>query len=75
MFLISLVFMIAFNIVNNLLSDSQYDFRPGRSCAIQLLEILDEWPILLNSFNPVGQYTGIKHSHILQTTEVKLIGR
>jgi hypothetical protein len=43
-------------IVNNLLSDSQYDFRPGRSCAIQLLEILDEWSILLDSFNPVGQY-------------------
>ena len=26
---------------NNLLSDSQYGFRLGRSCAIQLLEILD----------------------------------
>lgn len=34
-------------IVNNLLSDSQYDFRPGRSCAIQLLEILNEWSIYL----------------------------
>ena len=40
-------------IVNNLLSDSQYGFKPGRSCAIQLLEILDEWSILLDSSNPV----------------------
>ena len=43
-------------IVNNLLSDSQYGFRPGRSCPIQLLEILDEWSIyviLLDSSNPV----------------------
>jgi hypothetical protein len=40
-------------IVNNLFSDSQYGFRLGISCAIQLLEILDEWSILLDSSNPV----------------------
>jgi hypothetical protein len=45
--------MINHLIVNNLLSDSQYGFRLGRSCAIQLLEILDEWSILLDSSNPV----------------------
>lgn len=28
---------------NNLLSDNQYGFRAGRSCSIQLLEILDSW--------------------------------
>ncbi len=38
---------------NNLISDSQYGFRPGRSCAIQLLEVLDEWSTLLDSSNPV----------------------
>ena len=28
---------------NNLLSDEQYGFRPGRSCATQLLNVLQEW--------------------------------
>ena len=38
---------------NNLLSDCQYGFRPGRSCSIQLLEVLDQWSELLDSSNPV----------------------
>ena len=28
---------------NNLLSDEQYGFRSGRSCATQLLNVLQEW--------------------------------
>ncbi|CAG2209250.1 unnamed protein product [Mytilus edulis] len=35
---------------NNLLSDCQYGFRPGRSCSIQLLEVLDHWSSLLDNF-------------------------
>ena len=38
---------------NHLFSDNQYGFRPGRSCVIQLLEILDEWTKLLDIGNPV----------------------
>ena len=41
-------------ITNKLLSDSQYGFRPGRSCAIQPLEIIDEWSILFDSSRPVA---------------------
>ena len=28
---------------NNLISDSQYGFRKGRSCITQLLECIEEW--------------------------------
>ena len=38
---------------NHLFSDDQYGFRPGRSCVVQLLEILDEWTKLLDNGNPV----------------------
>ena len=30
-------------LTNNLLSDSQYGFRPGRSCTLQMLCALDSW--------------------------------
>ena len=29
--------------VNNLFSDHQHGFRPGRSCIPQLLEVCDKW--------------------------------
>jgi len=38
---------------NNLLSDCQYGFRTGRSCVIQLLEILDQWSQYIDSSLPV----------------------
>lgn len=38
---------------NKLLSNDQYGFRSGRSCAIQLLEILDEWTQLIDEGNPI----------------------
>lgn len=38
---------------NNLLSECQYGFRPGRSCTIQLLEILDHWSELLDYSFPI----------------------
>ena len=38
---------------NNLLSDCQYGFRAGRSCVIQLLEILDQWSQYIDSSLPV----------------------
>ena len=34
---------------NNLFTDSQYGFRPGRSCVTQLLEVLDEWSDWMDS--------------------------
>lgn len=38
---------------NHLLSDAQYGFRPGRSCVIQLLEILDEWTKIVDNGDPI----------------------
>jgi hypothetical protein len=31
---------------NDLFTNSQYGFRPGRSCVTQLLEVLDDWSVL-----------------------------
>ena len=36
-------------ITNNLFTNSQYGFRPGRSCVTQLLEVLDEWSELMDN--------------------------
>ena len=30
---------------NHLLSDSQYGFRSGRSCVLQLLDVLEDWSL------------------------------
>ena len=34
---------------NNLLSDAQHGFVPGRSCLTQLLQVLDQWTEILDS--------------------------
>ncbi|MES9884794.1 MAG: reverse transcriptase family protein [Sedimenticola sp.] len=38
---------------NNLLSEDQYGFRPGRSCTTQLLEVLEHWSALMDSSFPI----------------------
>ena len=40
-------------ITNNLFTNSQYGFRPGRSCVTQLLEVLDEWSELMDNGFPI----------------------
>jgi hypothetical protein len=35
---------------NDLFTNSQYGFRPGRSCVTQLLEVLDDWSELICLF-------------------------
>ena len=34
---------------NDLFTNSQYGFRPGRSCVTQLLEVLDNWSELMDN--------------------------
>jgi hypothetical protein len=34
---------------NDLFTNSQYGFRPGRSCVTQLLEVLDDWSELMDN--------------------------
>ena len=58
---------------NHLLADEQYGFRPGRSCAVQLLEILEEWTKLLDEGVPIDviyldfskAFDSVSHSHLL----------
>ena len=38
---------------NSLLNDHQYGFRPGRSCELQLLRILNDWTRCLDNKIPV----------------------
>ena len=38
---------------NSLLSDHQYGFRPGRSCELQLLRIVNEWTLCLDERKPI----------------------
>ena len=38
---------------NDLLADNQYGFRPKRSCATQLLKVLEDWTTILESHNPL----------------------
>lgn len=38
---------------NELFSQHQYGFRPGRSCTTQLLEVLDDWSESLDNGDPV----------------------
>ena len=38
---------------NDLLADNQYGFRPKRSCATQLLKVLEDWTTMLESRNPL----------------------
>ena len=37
---------------NSLLSDHRYGFRPGRSCELQLLRIVNEWTLHLDERKP-----------------------
>ena len=39
---------------NKLLSDTQYGFRSGRSCVLQLLEVLDEWLKTIDNGDNIG---------------------
>jgi hypothetical protein len=34
------------NSTGPIFTNSQYGFRPGRSCVTQLLEVLDDWSVL-----------------------------
>ncbi len=38
---------------NGLLTDAQYGFRSGRSCALQLLEVLEDWTAQIDAGLPV----------------------
>ena len=38
--------------LHSLLSDHQYGFRPGRSCELQLLRIVNEWTLCLDERKP-----------------------
>lgn len=38
---------------NNLLSNYQHGFRPGRSCSTQLVEVLDQWSRVLEEHSPL----------------------
>ena len=44
--------MLKFLEENSLLSDSQYGFRPKRSCAWQLLNVMETWTDLLENDDP-----------------------
>ena len=37
----------------SLLFDHQYGFRPGRSCELQLLRIVNEWTLRLDKRKPI----------------------
>ena len=39
--------------LHSLLSDHQYGFRPGRSCELQLLRIVNEWTLCLDERKPI----------------------
>ena len=38
---------------NYLFTNSQYGFRPGRSCVTQLLEVLDDWSELMDNVDTI----------------------
>ncbi|CAC5400855.1 unnamed protein product [Mytilus coruscus] len=35
-------------VTNNLLSDSQFGFRSGRSCILQLLDVIEDWSLFMD---------------------------
>lgn len=41
--------MIDHLITNNLLSDSQFGFRSGRSCILQLLDVMEDWSLYMDN--------------------------
>jgi len=58
---------------NKIFSDAQYRFRSGRSCSIQLLEILDNWTESLDKGVPIDviyldfakAFDRVSHGHLI----------
>ena len=44
---------------NNLISESQYGFLPGKSCTLQLLELMNDWTSLIDQRISIEFYTRI----------------
>ena len=45
--------LMAHLLFENLLHDAQHGFRPGRSCATQLLQAVEEWSKMIESGEPI----------------------